>query len=79
MFNKFFSIVDMCLSCEDTARRSCPIVRRWRFLRHFASCISSEPHISDLHFKFALRPHMCRGLVDIHSVAAEITRGKKKR
>jgi len=40
VFNKFFPIVDSCLSCEDTARQSCAIVRRWRYLHH---CISSEP------------------------------------
>ena len=31
LFNKFFPIVDTCLSCEDTARQSCAIVLRWRF------------------------------------------------
>jgi len=31
----FFPIVDTCLSCEDTARQSCAMVPRWRFLRHF--------------------------------------------
>jgi len=35
-FNKFFPMVDTCLSCEDTARQSCAMVPRWRF---FASCI----------------------------------------
>ena len=34
--NKFFPIVDNCLSCEDMARQSCAMVPRWRF---FASCI----------------------------------------
>ena len=32
---RFFPIVDMCLSCEDIARQSCAMVRRWRFLRYF--------------------------------------------
>jgi len=53
----FFSIVDTCLSCEDRARQGCAMVPRWRF---FASCISSDcmlQYISDLHSKFALRPH----------------------
>ena len=52
----FFLIVDTCLSCEDIARQNCAMVRRWQFL---GSCISSEPltAISDLHSKFALRPH----------------------
>jgi len=35
LFNKFFPIVDTCLSCEDIARQSCAMVPRWRF---FASC-----------------------------------------
>jgi len=41
-------MVDMYLNCEDMARQSCAIVRRWRF---FASCISSEPHAA--HFRHA--------------------------
>ena len=46
----FFPIVDMCLSCEDTARRSCAMVPRWRFLAtFFASCIFSEPRAA--HFR----------------------------
>jgi len=61
LFNNFLPIVDICLSFEDTARQSCAMVPRWRFfLRLFASCIFSEPravYISDLHSKFALRPH----------------------
>jgi len=44
LLNKFFPIVDMCLSCEDIARQSCTMVRRWRlFDDFFASCIFSEP------------------------------------
>jgi len=43
LLNKFFPIVDMCLSCEDIARHTCTMVRRWRLWRFFASCISSEP------------------------------------
>jgi len=58
LLKKFFPIVDTCLSCEDMARQSCAMVPRWRF---FASRICSEPmsseRISDLHSKFALRPH----------------------
>jgi len=58
--NKFFPIVDMCLSYEDIARQSCAMVPRWRFLATFlypvfsASCVHQ---LSDLHLKFALRPH----------------------
>jgi len=56
----FFPIVDTYISCEDIARKSCAMVPRWRFLATFlhpvfsASCMQ---HISDLHSKFALRPH----------------------
>jgi len=35
LFNKFFPIVHMCLSCEDIARRSCAMVPRWRFVATF--------------------------------------------
>jgi len=31
MFN-IFTIVDTCLSCEDTARQSCAMVPKWQFL-----------------------------------------------
>jgi len=30
LFNRFFAIVDTCLSCEDIARQSCAMVPRWR-------------------------------------------------
>jgi len=30
LLNKFFPIVDTCLSCEDIARQSCAMVPRWR-------------------------------------------------
>jgi len=36
-------------------------------------------HVSDLHLKFALRPHHVWSMADIQSVAAEIRRGKKRR
>jgi len=39
-------MVDMCLSCKDTARQSCAMVPRWRI---FGSCIFSEPHAA--HFR----------------------------
>ena len=41
---------------------------------------SSVHHISDLHSKFALRPHHVwkYGTADIHSTTAEIRRGKKE-
>ena len=56
----FFPIVDKCLSCEDSARQSCAMVPRWRFLCHFcilyfqrAACSTFQTCNS----KFALRPH----------------------
>ena len=52
----FFPIVDKCLSCEDTARQICAIVPKWQFLRPAFSA-SLVQHISDMHSKFALRPH----------------------
>ena len=59
LLNKFFPIVDKCLSSEDIARRSCAMVPRWRFLTTFLRPVfaaSPKQHISDLHSKFALRP-----------------------
>jgi len=56
----FFLIVDTCFSCEDIARQSCAMVPRWRFLATFLHPVFSEgcvQHVSDLHPKFALRPH----------------------
>ena len=56
----FFPIVDTCLSCEDIARQSCVMVPRWRFLATFLHPVfsaSRAEHVSDLHSKFALRPH----------------------
>jgi len=56
----FFPIVDMCLSCEDIAQQSCTMVRRWQFLCDFlhpAFSASRVHHVSELHPKFALRPH----------------------
>jgi len=56
----FFPIVDTCLSCEDIARQSCVMVLRWQFLTTFLCpvfSVSRMQQISDLHSKFALRPH----------------------
>ena len=55
-----FPIVDTCLSCEDIARQSCAMVRKWRFFASFLRPVfpaSRVQHISDLHSKFALGPH----------------------
>ena len=62
LLNKFFPIVDTCLSSEDRgpiARQSCGMVSRWRFLATFLHPVfaaSHKQHISDLHSKFALGP-----------------------
>ena len=60
LLNKFFPIVDMFLNCEDIAKQICAMVPRWRFLATFLRpvfSVSRVQHISDLHSKFALRPH----------------------
>jgi len=51
-----FPIVDTCFICKDTARQSCAMVPTWRFLRPIFTA-SRLQHVSDLHPKFALRPH----------------------
>ena len=56
----FFPIVDTCLSCEDIARQSYAMVPRWWFLATFlrpAFPASRMQQVSNLHLKFALRPH----------------------
>ena len=56
----FFPIVDTCLSCEHIVRQSCAMVPRWRFLATFLRPVFSASRVqqvSDLHLKFALRPH----------------------
>jgi len=60
LLDKFFLIVDTCLSCEDIAWQSCGMVPRWRFLASFlgpAFAASRVQHLSDLHSKFALGPY----------------------
>jgi len=66
LFNKFFPIIDKYLSCEDIARQSCAMVRRWRFSGDFLRpvfSVSRVQHVSDLHSKFALRQHHVRKYV----------------
>jgi len=83
----FFLIADTCLSCEDIARQSCAMVLRWRFFASFlrpAFPASRLQHISDLHSKFALRPHHVskygRYPICGHwECMSEIRQGKKKR
>ena len=56
----FFPVVDTCLSCEDIARQICAMVPIWRFLPTFLRPVFSASRLqqlSDLHLKFALRPH----------------------
>ena len=82
LLNKFFPIVDTCLSCKDIAGQICRMVPRWRFLATFlgpAFAASSVQHLSDLHSKFALGHTMCQSMVDIQPAAAEIRRGIKKK
>jgi len=60
LLNKFFPVVDTCLSCEDVAQQSCAMVPICRFsgdFLHPAFPASRVQYISDLHSKFALRPH----------------------
>ena len=48
-----FLIVDLCLSCEDTARQSCAMVPRWRIFGDFLHPVFSTSrvqHISDLYY-----------------------------
>jgi len=55
-----FPNVDTCPSCEDSIRQSCVIVRRWQFFASFLQLVfpaNRVQHVSDLHSKFALRPH----------------------
>jgi len=82
LLNKFFSLVDTCLSCEDIARQNCEIVHRWRFFASFLRPVcpaSRVQHVSDLHLNSHLGHTMCRSMVDIQSPTAEIRRGKKKK
>ena len=56
----FLQIVDTCINSEDTALQICATVRRLQFCALFLRPVypaSRVQHISDLHSKFALRPH----------------------
>jgi len=58
------------------------MVPKWRFFFDFlgpAFPANRVQHISDLHSKFALRPHHMWSMADIQSATAEIRRGKKER
>jgi len=56
MLNNFFRL-SICALVAKRARQSCAMVLRWLFLATFASCVFSVQQVSDLHLKFALRPH----------------------
>ena len=61
LLNKFFfPIVDTRLSCEHIVRHTRAMVPDgdfWRLLLRPLFSASRVQHISDLHSKFALRPH----------------------
>jgi len=81
LFKNFFPIVDVCLSCEDSATKLCDGAQMAIFRVIFASCIFSEPRAAHyMHSEFALRPHhaACGSMIDIQSATAEIRRGKKE-
>jgi len=83
LFNKFFPIVDKCLSCKDIVRQSCVMVPRWAIFGNFlgpAFPASRVQHISDLHSKFALGSHHVSkyGRHRICDRTTEIRRGKKE-
>jgi len=76
----FFPIVDTCLSCEDIARQTCAMARRWRifgifWVLHFqrATCSTFQTCILNLHYGHI----MCGSMVDIQSATSEIRRGKR--
>jgi len=56
LFNMFFPLVDQCLSSEDIARQICAMVQNGDFCVLYFQRAALQ-HISDMHSKFALRPH----------------------
>ena len=82
LLNKFFPIVDTCLTCEDIAQQSCVMVRRWRsfgdfWVLHFQRAARSTFQTCILNSRYGHTT--CRSMVDIQSAAAEIRRGKTDR
>ena len=79
LLNKFFPIVDTCLSCKpDKVAGWCLDGDFWRLFwvlhLQWAACSTFQTCILNSH-----KGHtMCRSMVDIQSVAAEIKRGKKE-
>ena len=49
LLNKFFPIVDTCVSCEDTARPSCGMAPRWRLVGDVL-CVCSAVLLEVPHF-----------------------------
>jgi len=81
-WTSFFPIVDTYLSWEDIARQNCAMVPRWRLFGDFLRAVfsaSRAQHVSDLHSKFAHRPHHVWKYGRLQSPTAEIRREKKER
>ena len=60
LLNKFFPIVNMCLVAKiqpEKVVRWCSDGDFWRLFLGPAFPASRVQHVSDLHLKFALRPH----------------------
>ena len=60
LLNKFFPIVDMCLSCEDNIPTKLCDGAETAIFGYFLRPVFSASHVqhsSDLHSKFTLRPH----------------------
>ena len=56
LLNKFFPIVDTCLSSRDIARQSCGMVPRWRFFASFFRPVFfSEPRAAHYRPAFKIR------------------------
>ena len=85
LFHKFFSDCRYlrAYSCEDIARQSCAMVRRWRIFGDFLRPVFSASPVQHVSFQF--RPAsdirskaspLCGSMVDMQSATAEIRRGE---
>jgi len=84
LLDKFFPIVDTCLSCEDIARQSCAMVPIRQFLAtfwvlHFQLAVSSTFQTCILNSHEGHTMCGSRPMAEIQSATAKIRRGKKKR
>jgi len=87
LLNKFFfPIVDTRFSSEDIARQSCGMVPRWRFLATSLRPVfpaSRVQQVSDLHLKFALRPHHVwkygRHPISDHGYSSSLTEERRRK